>query len=240
MEVNANPKVVYNSDTFDAFSKEFYSEANDFAKKSIEHISNYESLPVPDGSFYDHIKILVSLPLPKEVSPTISKLIRKRDPYLQEAGVQLATALCRNQYVDYSEFEIDLIKVLSNPNLDPWVMQAVHFYAGESFLNSKENDPVLFYAKFAEIAYLGNKTFNIDYGPSVLRSRGITPYLDAQALIEYQLWMGLKHSKTPGKLSEKNKALLPYFAKHNNYKNLKPVIEHFQKIEDPRSIRTLR
>ena len=217
MKANANPKVVYNRYTFDAFSKEFYGEANDFAKKSIEHISNYESLPAPDGVFNRHIKILVSLPLPKEVSPNISKLIRKSDPYLQEAGVELAIALCKNRFVDYSEFEIELIKVLSNPNLDPWVMQAVHFYAGESFLNSRDYRPILFYKKFAEIAYFGERTFNIDYGPSALRSRGVTPYLDAQALIEYQLWMGIKHSQTPSQLSEKNKALLPYFAKHKNY-----------------------
>jgi hypothetical protein len=197
---------------FDADSRDFYEKGAALRLEGLQRIVHCEHLPTTDGNFSDYVDVLCALPPRKEHYPLIIELLRKADPYIQEAGVKLATASVR-KLNDYSGLESPICDVLRQTDLDPWVLHAIVEFASVS-CNTISPPLVKFYGAFAAVAYerLSAKRAPEAKGKTfIMRTRGIEPYENARRwVIQVMLT-----SKNPTPRSE---AVLPYLERAFNTK----------------------
>ena len=195
-------------ETFDADAKIFYDKGSALRLDGLKNIAHYEHLPAPDGRFDDYVDVLCALPPRKEHYPLIIEMLRKSDPYLQEAGVKLATASVRTLN-DYTGLEAPFCDILNRADLDPWVLRAIVQFASVS-CNRISPPLVKFYADFAAVAY--ERTPTCSPGKTIiLRQMGIDPYLDARRCV-LQVML---NSTNPTPRSD---AILPYLERAFNTK----------------------
>ncbi len=169
---------------FEVHSKAVFTKAANLLTEGLECIVEYDSIPTTDGVFGGYIDMLCALPCQKGHAAQILQLINKSDPFLQEAGVELAISSinkCRN----YSVFEPALCRLLSQPDLDPWVMRAIVRFAKESN-NRISPDMVSLYSALAEVAYSKPKARrrNLQNSNYIHRSMWIDPHHDARNCLD--------------------------------------------------------
>jgi len=167
------------SDTFRSHVKAMYDRGAGLLKEGLQHINQYERIPVPDGVFNDYIDMLCALPPRTEHLPLIIKLIRKSDPYLQEAGIRLASSSVR-ALNDYTGLQAPICELLKRSRLDPWVLRAIVQFASNSN-NTISPELENLFRDLAAVACRKNPKKpekNI-----VFRSMAISPYRDAKILL---------------------------------------------------------
>lgn len=147
-----NPKLDNGSDNFDADIEKFYEKGAALRLEELRRIAQCEELPTVDGPFSRYLEVLCALPPRKEHISFIIELLRKKDPYLQEAGVKLATASV-SKLNDYTGLEDPLCDVLGQTDLDPWVLQAIVEFFKEADSTNISPPLVKFYAAIAATAY---------------------------------------------------------------------------------------
>jgi hypothetical protein len=197
----SNPKDGSERDKFKTDSGVFYEKASSLRFEGLQNIAQHEHIPTSDGSFSDYVAILCALPPAKEHYPFIIKLIQKSDPYLQEAGIKLATSSV-NKLNDYSGLEEPICALLKQPDLDPWVLRAIVQFAATS-CNTRSPDLVNFYAEFAAVAYERSPAKADAQFKGICRTMMIHPYEDAR---QWVVQVMLNQSKpTP-----RSEAILPY------------------------------
>lgn len=193
------------TDGFDTYRKALNEKCAFVLADALEHIVRYDRLPASDGAFGDHIAMLCALPPRKEHLPLIIKLIKKSDPFLQEAGVLLASASVR-VLNDYSGLEAPLCDLLKTPDLDPWVLHAIVQFAGLSN-NSRSPGLVNLYSSLSEVAFDGTTERQRGrQGVVIMRNKGIRPHADARQLMDQVMLNSTK--PTP-----RSVAILPYLEK---------------------------
>lgn len=198
------PEEVDVSDKFDADTEKFYEKGAALRLEELRRIAKCESMPTPDGRFSRYLDVLCALPARKEHYSFIIELLKKKDPYLQEAGVKLATASV-SELNDYTGLEEPLCDILTQPNLDPWVLQAI---CGLASTTQYTISPPLtkFYRDFAAVAYEQvpqKKMPDTIQSLFITRSAGIFPHLEAQKWI-------IQVMLTSGKPNPRANAVLPY------------------------------
>jgi hypothetical protein len=185
------------------FQTAFYEKAASLRLEGLQNIVSYEHLPTSDGWFSDYIDVLCALPPRKEHYPFIVKLIRKSDPYLQEAGIKLATSSVK-KLNDYASLEAPICELLKQPDLDPWVLKAIVQFASVT-CNSRSPDLIDFWTDFAAVAYERSpaKTTPTSGKTQIGRQMAIQPYEDARRWV-VQLML---NSTNP---TPRSQAVLPY------------------------------
>jgi hypothetical protein len=191
-------------DKFQTDSTAFYEKAASLRLEGLQDVVQYEHLPTSDGSFSNYIDVLCALPPRKEHYPLIIRLLQKSDPYLQEAGIKLATSSV-NRLNDYSDMEAPICALLKQPDLDPWVLEAIVQFASVA-CKSRSPDLVNFWSEFAAAAYERRPATTAPTPGKtrfIMRQMGIQPYEDARRWV-VQLMLS---STNPTPRSE---AVLPY------------------------------
>jgi len=196
---NANGQMS-DRDKFKADSQSLYERLSALRLEGLQNIVQFEHSPTSDGWLIAYVDTLCALPPRREHYPLIIKLIQKPDPWLQEAGIKLATASV-SKLNDYSGLEAPICELLRRPDLDPWVLEAIVGFAAAS---CNPRSPALsdFFADFAAVAYERSPAKTTLTG-SICRQRGIQPYEDARRWV---IQVMLNQSK-PTPHSE---AVLPY------------------------------
>ena len=109
------------ADDFDARAKAVDNKGAALLTEGLQQIVQYDRLPTSDGTFGEYVRFLCALPPREEHLPLIILLLQKKDPYLQEAGVNLATASIKGLN-NYSGLEDPICALLKKPDLDGWVL----------------------------------------------------------------------------------------------------------------------
>ena len=200
----AEPDRMTEKATFDEHLKTFNDKSARLLLENLQQIVHYEHLPVSDGDFGDYVKRLKGLSPRKEHLPLIIKLIQKQDPYLQEAGVKLATASV-DELNDFTGLEEPLCELLLKSDLDPWVLRSIIYFASVSN-NSRSSALVKFYRTIAEVTYGRTHPDRNPEREKIRRNMGIDPYEDARALLDQVML----NSSTP---TARTTAILPCLEK---------------------------
>jgi hypothetical protein len=177
---------------------------------------------IADGVFGRLIDMISSLPFKEKHTPYIKKLMNKNNPYLQEAGVQLATASVK-QLNNHHEFEESLCLLLQK-NIDPWVLHEINNFFRETTYRMDIPKINNFFVSFSQAAYNTKKEMlTTKIGKKrICRNMGIQPFKEAQKLIEYMI---VNNYNNPG---WRIKAVLPAlesFYKMEGYRQMKKFLK---------------
>lgn len=199
---------------FKARSENVYTKGAALLTEGLQQIVQYDRIPAADGTFSKYIRFLCTLPPREEHLPLIILLLQKKDPYLQEAGVNLATASVKGINT-YSGLEDPLCALLKRPGLDGWVFYALVQFAEEA---GNPGAPALtnFFGALAE-ATIGHLTPNTGkagvaaaasqlVGIGMGRQMPINPEKDAKTILD-RLVM---YTEEP---TPRVRAILPYLEK---------------------------
>ncbi|MFZ4394842.1 MAG: hypothetical protein ACOYOU_04360 [Kiritimatiellia bacterium] len=199
---------------FDARAKAVDNKGAALLTEGMQQIVQYERLPTSDGIFGGYVRFLCALPPREEHLPQIILLLQKKDPYLQEAGVNLATASVKSLN-NYSGLEDPLCALLKKPDLDGWVLYALVQFAKEAM---NPNSPALtnFFGALAEatVGQLTPKTGKAGVaaadrplvGIGMGRQMPINPEKDAKTILDWIVMY--TEEQTP-----RVRAILPYLEK---------------------------
>jgi hypothetical protein len=202
------------AEDLETYTQSFYEKEASLLGESLQHLIQFDQLSIPDGVFGRYIDLLCALPPRQEHLPHIIKLLRKTNPYLQEAGVRLATASVA-KLGEFATLERPLCDLLQNPDLDPWVFLAIVDFAKVPVRWTTAPDLTRFFGLLASVAYEPIKPWRPDRRNRHLwieRARLIRPQQDAQELLD---WVMQNLPATP-----RLKAILPVLEKAYGTKGL--------------------
>ncbi len=156
----------------DQFLDEWHARLADALHDGLAFLAGCDAHPFPDGVLHDWVRQLCTFHFePRDVAP-IAALIRKRDPHLQEAGVELATAAL--SHVDAGTAIGDAVaELLRAQPVDDWVLLAV-----VGLLQHFELTAV-----YREVVKLAPRTRPRGM-TGIMRNRHIDPYRELDQLYE--------------------------------------------------------
>jgi len=210
------------SNTFDSFTSKWEKKASEMLEEGLKYLVQLDSRPAPSGVFGGFVDRLAALPFAKRHTSYLIRLIEKSDPFLQEAGLELACAaveLARtsSEQTDiYEALEPTICRLLDNGILDPWILLAIVKFAKTA---NDTVSPELFclFRGLAEAAYGKGVSLltpgSTESGNSILRSRarGIEPIKEAKELLDDVML-------TRTKPTPRTKAILPFLEKAHKTK----------------------
>lgn len=202
---------------------------NSMLTEILTELCDYENNPENKYPFNEKLD-LASLPISKEHYPLISRLIDKDNPYMKEAGLELA-AKSFDIFLDNEDsikyFEASVAGCLRKGVPDPWIVEAVINFV-EAYENKNyytDYEPESIYMHLAKYAYEGKRMLNFShkgsmFGPLFTRQRLILPRGRARLLIENSFFRGMSERSefTAGNVKNRikgwRKKMLPIIGKY--------------------------
>ena len=135
-------------------------------------------------------------------------MIQKTDPFLQEAGINLALASVEALH-DYSGLEDPICDLLKKPDLDPWVLYAIVSFAEQANSSTRTTDLLNLHTSLAEVIYKppnAKPASSAGKQERIMRARPIYPVEMAKAVFDRT--MTAFSQPTP-----RSMAILPYLEK---------------------------
>jgi hypothetical protein len=113
----------------DEFIRAWHARTAVATTEALAHLASCDVSPVSDGVLGDWLRALAGLRFTDADAPYIVALIGKRDPHLQEAGIELATvALHSIDGTHVVQLEAAIEQLLAGDAPDSWVVEALVDY----------------------------------------------------------------------------------------------------------------
>ena len=189
---------------FDTFFESWKSDASRLLDTGLEYLQQLEKIPAPFGVFGDFVDYLVELPFTEQHLNCIVALINKQSPYLQESGIELATAFQRDVGED-PKISGAICKLLQRNTLDPWVLKAIVDFVRYYSKSIDDPDNIRLFKSLAQAAYENEYIEPEPFSGNIMRNRAIFPIADARTLLD-QVLLSPTHTA-------RARAILPYLEK---------------------------
>jgi hypothetical protein len=178
----------------DEFIEAWHTRVHSALTDGLAYLARHEELPAPDGVIGDWVDVLCAMRFEGADLPHVAALVAKRNPYLQEIGVRLATSALRDGDA-WPLLESSFLELIARGPIDAWVALAI------VNLLRRSQAPVPVVRALAK---------RHDQSPrgmdGIMRNRAIRPWRDLETVYE-QLVIQALH---PG---ERENAVLPVLEK---------------------------